>query len=565
MPTRRIALIAVILLTLALLATTVNPAQAQQRIHVVQPGETMYSIARQYGVTVQQISAANGIVNPALIYVGQQLVIPGTGSPPPSGSTTTYTVASGDTLYSIARRFNTDVNTLIQLNGLTNPNVLYVGQVLLVPSGETNPTPEPTQATEEPTDEPTEEPTATPPPEQITHTVQPGETLSRIALQYGVTVQQIVQLNNISNPNLIYVGQVLVIRSGPAPTPAPTATAGPTNTPAPTNTPTATPVPGRITHTVQRGETLSRIALQYGVSVQQIVQLNNITNPNLIYPGQVLVIQEGPAPTATPTNTPRPTDTPRPTNTPTPTRTPRPTSTQPTPTDLPDDIPTPTPIVPAASVPGDSTNLLDDGGFEGDVRRVAYSNILVFEGWEPYYCAEPYTSEPCPAPRQGTGNPTGLEMGRPEYGETTTANRVHSGSSAQVWACRYVTCQAGIYQTIDTTPGATCEVGAFVQSYSTHGDGLTSDLSSQEDRNNSTWTINVDRDGGTNGFSTGSNMISSESFGYDEGIYDEYAAISYTFVATGTQTTIFIEDQRIWPFTRNFSYVDDAYVRCTTP
>ena len=57
--------------------------------------------------------------------------------------------------------------------------------------------------------------------------------------------------------------------------------------------------------------------------------------------------------------------------------------------------------------------------------------------------------------------------------------------------------------------------------------------------------------------------MSSTLFGYDAGHYDQYSEISYTFIATGDETTVFFENLRIWPFAHNESYIDDAYLRCT--
>jgi LysM repeat protein len=110
---------------------------------------------------------------------------------------------------------------------------------------------------------------------QVTHVVAPGENLFRISLRYGVSVQAIAQQNGIQNPNLIYVGQKLVISGG---------------------TGTTTPPPGGSTggteqkYTVVAGDTLSKIARQFNVTVQAIAQKNNIANVNLIYVGQVLTI-----------------------------------------------------------------------------------------------------------------------------------------------------------------------------------------------------------------------------------------------------------------------------------
>jgi LysM repeat protein len=121
----------------------------------------------------------------------------------------TYIVQPGDTLWGISRRFNTTVDAIVRANNIPNPNLIYVGQVLQVPDG-TGPTP-------------------VPPPQQGTYVVQPGDTLSRIARQFNTTVAALVQANNIANPNLIYVGQVLIIPGAPPPTVPP----GPTTTPVP--------------------------------------------------------------------------------------------------------------------------------------------------------------------------------------------------------------------------------------------------------------------------------------------------------------------------------------------
>jgi len=101
---------------------------AADRIHVVRPGETLMGIARLYGVDVYELARINHIYNLNRIYVGQRLVIPGGAPPPPLY----YTVRPGDTLTKIAARFGTTVWALVQLNHLSNPDRIYVGQVLLI-------------------------------------------------------------------------------------------------------------------------------------------------------------------------------------------------------------------------------------------------------------------------------------------------------------------------------------------------------------------------------------------------------------------------------------------------
>ena len=129
---------------------------------------------------------------------------------------TTHTVQPGENLYRIALRYGTTWPVLAAANGLVNPNLIYSGQVLVIPGPGTQPPATPPPATPPP---------ATPPPTSGTYVVQAGDTLSRIAIRFNTTVAALVQANNIVNPNLIYVGQVLQITGAgvepPPSTPAP--------------------------------------------------------------------------------------------------------------------------------------------------------------------------------------------------------------------------------------------------------------------------------------------------------------------------------------------------------
>lgn len=124
--------------------------------------------------------------------------------------------------------------------------------------------------------------------QQVTHLVQYGDTLYRISIRYGVSIQSIVTANGIPNPNLIYAGQRLIIPTGGT-TPQPP--------------PVVTQVPGQeVVHIVRWGETLGIIARRYGTTVTAIAQRNNIVNVNLIYAGQRLVISgSGTTPPTQPT------------------------------------------------------------------------------------------------------------------------------------------------------------------------------------------------------------------------------------------------------------------------
>lgn len=159
--------------------------------YTVKAGDTMYGIAQRFNTTVAKLAAANNIVNVNLLRIGQVLIIPGTSTTPnpPPATTTTYTVKAGDTLYAIAVRFNTTVAKIAAANNITNVNLLRIGQVLIIPGTSTTP----------------------PPATTVKYTVKAGDTLYGIAVKYNTTVAKIAAANNITNVNLIRVGQVLII------------------------------------------------------------------------------------------------------------------------------------------------------------------------------------------------------------------------------------------------------------------------------------------------------------------------------------------------------------------
>lgn len=170
---------------------------------------------------------------------------------------TTHVVQAGENLFRIALRYGTTWPALAAANGISNPNLIYAGQVLIIPAGGQPPaTPPPT------TPQPATPQPATPPATPQQYTVVAGDNLTRIAARFGTTVAALVQANNIVNPNLIYVGQVLNIPGGTV-APPPTAAPGqPTATPAP-GQPTAAPPP-----TTQPGPPPSTGAFELGAHVE---------------------------------------------------------------------------------------------------------------------------------------------------------------------------------------------------------------------------------------------------------------------------------------------------------
>jgi lysozyme len=178
-----------------------------------------------------------------------------------------YTVQSGDTLSGIANQFATTVQTLAQLNDISNPNRIYVGQRLLVKEQSSSTTAPSAPANNTPTSNSS----------ATSYTVQSGENLSEIAAKFGTNWQALARLNNISNPNRIYVGQVLRLSAGTS-----------SNNPSSSAAQPAATTSG--TYTVKSGDNLSKIANQFGTNYEALARLNNLSNPNRIYVGQVLKV-----------------------------------------------------------------------------------------------------------------------------------------------------------------------------------------------------------------------------------------------------------------------------------
>jgi len=174
--------------------------------HYVALGETLYSIARYNGVSVQALASANGIYDPNYIYVGQKLQIPGCGNAgggygkPGSGGMgcSDYYVSNGDTLYSIAWSYGDSVAGIAKRNGLVNPELIWVGQHLSVCGG--------SGGYGKPGGKPGSGGYCS-----YTHVVGQGETLFGIAWRYNSSTYAISSASGLANPHLIYVGQTICI------------------------------------------------------------------------------------------------------------------------------------------------------------------------------------------------------------------------------------------------------------------------------------------------------------------------------------------------------------------
>ena len=209
--------------------------EGEENVYIVQKGDTLYSVAMANNTTVDELKKANNLTS-NILSTGQLLKIPSALLPE-----STYTVKKGDSLYSIANKYNTTVEELKRINNLTS-NTLSIGQVLKLPSDKPNKIEQEKNT--------------------ITYTVQKGDSLYSIARKYSTTIDKIKDLNNLTT-NLLSIGQVLLI---------------------PTNTNLET------TYTVQKGDSLYSIAKKYNTTVDKLKQLNNLTS-NLLSIGQILIVR----------------------------------------------------------------------------------------------------------------------------------------------------------------------------------------------------------------------------------------------------------------------------------
>ncbi len=215
--------------------------------YIVQNFDIVVDIANQYGTTVDAIIIANGLNENALIFVGQELVIPVQTLPQPT-STPTETIS-------------------VQVVPVTEAATMAAEAAI---SAQITPTA--TQAVQR-------------------YTVQYGDSLSSIAARFGTTTRALARLNRIVNANLVYRGQVLIISgANVVVSPTPTATLSSATATATMAAPTATQTAYRGTYRIMPGDTLYFISIRFNVRISDLIQINNIVDPNRVYVGQVLNI-----------------------------------------------------------------------------------------------------------------------------------------------------------------------------------------------------------------------------------------------------------------------------------
>jgi LysM repeat protein len=237
--------------------------------YTVKPGDTLYGISNQYGVSVTELAELNGIKGSSL-GVGTVLKIPVNSGTNPNNMFM-YMVQKGDTLYSIATKYKTTPEKIINLNYLKN-NTITPGQVLRIPEMYT---PESEMMV----------------PNYTNYIVKKGDTLYSIARANNISVDTLIKDNALTNNNL-KIGQSLKIRIPTEEINVIEECYGPDYTPPVDTTPVVT------TYTVVKGDSLYQIAKRFNTTASAIMNLNNLPNTNLSI-GQKLKI-----PQSTQTNQP---------------------------------------------------------------------------------------------------------------------------------------------------------------------------------------------------------------------------------------------------------------------
>ena len=263
--------------------------------YTVVSGDGLYAIARKTGTSIQDLLSLNGLTLNSTIYPGQVLKLSSTSEVSVSEETTSaeetsseesasnevqtssssgsYTVVSGDSLYAIARKTGTSIQDLLSLNGLNLNSVIHPGQVLQLSNAYESSSTEETVTTTEETA--SSEETTTSGNAQMYY-VHQGDTLYRIARNNGISLSTLLEWNNLSVDSSIYPGQGLIVSYGSS------------SSSEESNTTTQS---SESTYTVKAGDGLWRIAKNYGLTLDELKSMNQLTS-NIIQPGQVLIVSK---------------------------------------------------------------------------------------------------------------------------------------------------------------------------------------------------------------------------------------------------------------------------------
>ncbi|MDG3142427.1 LysM peptidoglycan-binding domain-containing protein [Streptococcus suis] len=240
---------------------------ADGKRHQVLPNESVWSISHKYGIAMSDFIKWNNIKN-NVIHPGQNLLIrpvasvkPATPNKPTTTPAKTYTVKAGDSVWLIAHNHGISMADLIKWNNIKN-NTIHPGQQVIVKPATTAKSTATSQ-------------TSSGSPAK-TYTVKAGDSVWLIAHNYGISMDDLIKWNNIKNYTIHPGQQVIVKPASPAKS---------------SDTSQANSAPSAQTYTVKSGDSVWLIAHNHGISMADLIKWNNITN-NLIHPGQTVVVSE---------------------------------------------------------------------------------------------------------------------------------------------------------------------------------------------------------------------------------------------------------------------------------
>jgi membrane-bound lytic murein transglycosylase D len=273
---------------------------ADSGVHIVATGDTFYSISRSYNMEITTLLSLNDLTESSALSVGQQLFIytneeasnttkevesvPTVTEIAVDSEEATHTVAAGETFYGIARKYNLSVTTLLALNDLKNNSSLSVGQSLFISpeSAMKKLTDQAPENIPEEKEEGRKEEAVNPLP--TVHTVKAGDTFYGIAQQYGLTINEVLELNQMGKASTLSIGQKLNVNKNGS------NKESPTKKEAPENKTKSTGASANGKHVVGSGETLYGIATNYKISVKQLLEWNNFEPNRQIKPGESINI-----------------------------------------------------------------------------------------------------------------------------------------------------------------------------------------------------------------------------------------------------------------------------------
>lgn len=218
--------------------------------YTIRSGDTLFALARRFNTTVEAIIAINPGINPNRLQVGQRICIPGAATPPtptcPNGFF--HVIRPGDTFFGLSQQFGISVEAIIRANPGVDPNRLQIGQRICIPG-------------------------AVPPmpscPNGFFYTIRAGDTLFALSQQFGVSVQAIISANPGIDPNRLQIGQTICIPRAVTPIPQ---------------------CPNGFFYAIRPGDTFFRIGQQFNVSVEAIIRANPGIDPNRLQVGQIICV-----------------------------------------------------------------------------------------------------------------------------------------------------------------------------------------------------------------------------------------------------------------------------------